>query len=267
MFSPKITSTDSFLDMPVSARELYFQLGMNADDDGFITPRKIMRMTGATADDLNVLIGKKFVIPFDSGVIVIAAWRVNNMVRKDWYKPTIYQEELAQLVENPSGKYEFVNEMLTDCSRRLGKVRLGKGRLGEGTDRPKLAESKPSVMVEEDFNQFWSSYPNKKNKVKAKVKFLTLKKELLPTILGSVEAQKKTRQWQDPRYIPHAVTWINNERWNDEETEVVLTKEQETIEMIRSCGGDQELAMNRMITKYGDGEKAEILKYKHLYGL
>jgi len=128
MFSPKVTSTDVFLDMPVSARELYFQLGMNADDDGFVTPRKIMRMIGASDDDLRVLTAKNFVIPFQSGVIVISGWRVNNLIRKDWYQETIYKEEKAQLCVKDNGEYQLVNEMLPNslpnCSHRLGKVSL-----------------------------------------------------------------------------------------------------------------------------------------------
>lgn len=126
MFSPKITNTDSFLDMPVSARELYFQLGMNADDDGFITPRKVLRMIGASEDDLKVLIAKNFVIPFNSGVIVITAWKINNLVRKDWYQETIYKEEKKMLETGANGEYRLVNEMLTNS---LTQVRLGKDRL------------------------------------------------------------------------------------------------------------------------------------------
>lgn len=144
MFSPKITNTDSFLDMPVSARELYFQLGMNADDDGFITPKKVIRMIGASEDDLKILVAKNFVIPFESGVIVITAWKVNNLIRKDWYQETIYREEKRMLTVADNGEYllirrkiispktrgelENVNEMLTSSLTqvRLGKVRLGK---------------------------------------------------------------------------------------------------------------------------------------------
>lgn len=145
MFSPKITSTDSFLDMPVSARELYFQLGMNADDDGFITPRKMMRMIGASEDDLKVLIAKNFVISFASGVIVISAWKVNNLVRKDWYQETIYTAEKAELETKTNGEYELVNEFVNNSST---EVRLGKVRLGKINTSPAKAGSKPRVKKE-----------------------------------------------------------------------------------------------------------------------
>jgi len=128
MFSPKITASDKFLDMPVSARELYFQLGMYADDDGFVTPKRIVRMLGASEDDLKVLIAKSFVMPFQSGVIVITAWKINNLVRKDWYQETIYKDERRLLVIDSNGEYRLVNEMLTNCQQNvdIGKVRLGK---------------------------------------------------------------------------------------------------------------------------------------------
>ena len=140
MFSPKVTNTDKFLDMPVSARELYFQLGMNADDDGFITPKKIIRMLGAADDDLKVLITKGFVIPFNTGVIVITAWRINNLVRKDWYQETIYKDEKKLLTLDNNGEYKLVNELVNEnvtnslTQVRLGKVRKDKELLSVGTD-------------------------------------------------------------------------------------------------------------------------------------
>lgn len=116
MFSPSIVSQDNFLDMPVSVRELYFQLGMNADDDGFITPKMVMRMTGASDDDLKTLVAKGFLIPFENGTVVIIHWKVNNLIRKDWYRPTRYQNEKRQLVIDKgnvlhlkSSVNEFVN--------------------------------------------------------------------------------------------------------------------------------------------------------------
>lgn len=93
MFCKEVIGSDKFLDLPVSSRELYFQLGMYADDDGFITPKKVIRMVGASDDDIKVLILKGFVIPFESGVVVIKHWRENNYLRNDRHKPTLFQEE------------------------------------------------------------------------------------------------------------------------------------------------------------------------------
>ena len=83
MFAKSIVLSDAFLDMPLSARCLYFTLGMFADDDGFVgSPKAIMRHCGASQDDMLVLIQKRFVLSFDSGVIVIKHWRLNNIPRK-----------------------------------------------------------------------------------------------------------------------------------------------------------------------------------------
>lgn len=128
MFSPQIIDSDAFLDMPTSAQSLYFHLGMRADDDGFVgNPKRIMKTVGGNEDDLKILIGKRFVLVFETGVIVIKHWRINNLVRKDWYKETVYLEEKNQLRIKENGSYtELVNENATTRSRRLGKVRLGK---------------------------------------------------------------------------------------------------------------------------------------------
>ena len=87
MFDKTITNSDEFLDMPDSSQNLYFHLSMNADDDGFVNNWKsIMRMTGHKQDDLKVLTAKQFIIPFDSGVIVIRHWRINNYLRNEVLK-------------------------------------------------------------------------------------------------------------------------------------------------------------------------------------
>src|SRR6266446_6139663 len=97
MFSSQIVSSDAFLEMPMTSQALYFHLGMSADDDGFVSPRKILRMIGAGEDDLKVLLSKGFVIPFDSGVIVITHWKQNNYIQADRYSPTIYKTERSTL--------------------------------------------------------------------------------------------------------------------------------------------------------------------------
>ncbi len=102
MFAKSVVTSDAFLDMSFSARCLYFALGMYADDDGFVdSPKSVMRQTGATQTDLNELINNRFVIPFESGVIVITHWNVNNNLRKDRHKPTLHAAEHALLrIEN-----------------------------------------------------------------------------------------------------------------------------------------------------------------------
>ena len=98
MFSSEVVCTDKFLDMPSSSQALYFQFGMKADDDGFISaPRQIARMANASDDDLRILLSKGYLIPFDSGVLVIKDWHVNNYLRKDRYTETRYLGEKSML--------------------------------------------------------------------------------------------------------------------------------------------------------------------------
>lgn len=97
MFANDIINSDPFLDMGQGAQLLYFHLGMQADDDGFVSPQRVMRMVGAMPDDLKVLEAKKFIISFPSGVRVIRHWREHNTVRMDRYVKTTYREERSKI--------------------------------------------------------------------------------------------------------------------------------------------------------------------------
>ena len=116
MFSLAVTDTDAFQDMPTSSQALYFHLGMHGDDDGFVgSPKKIARAAGCNADDIKLLITKGFIIPFESGVVVIRDWRVNNTLKNDRYHETLYQAEKALLSVNKAGAYELGEGMETSC--------------------------------------------------------------------------------------------------------------------------------------------------------
>lgn len=116
MFSKTIVKTDAFLDMSLSAQALYFHLGMEADDDGFVSPKMVMRLLGSTQDDFKVLVVKGFIIPFDSGVIVIRHWKQNNYIQSDRYQATIYQQEFKIACEdnvyNLDTQYSIVKNRL-----------------------------------------------------------------------------------------------------------------------------------------------------------
>lgn len=106
MFAKTIIDSDAFLDMPLSTQALYFHLSMRADDEGFINnPKKIQRMTGASEDDLKLLVAKNFVIPFESGIVVIKHWRIHNYIRADRLVATKYKEEREQLELKDNGAY------------------------------------------------------------------------------------------------------------------------------------------------------------------
>lgn len=136
MFSRKITESDQFLDMPMSAQVLYFHINMQADDDGFVGNAKtIKRMIGASDDDLKLLIAKQFLIPFETGIVVIRDWKIHNYIQKDRYSETFYQHEKAQLETLGNKQYQ---RMDTECIQNVSsldtQVRLGKDRLGKERD-------------------------------------------------------------------------------------------------------------------------------------
>lgn len=144
MISRQIVDSDAFLDMPVTARLLYYDLNMRADDDGFVNaPKKIMRMVGASTDDMNILLAKKFVIGFDSGIVVIKHWRIHNYIRRDTYQETTYKEEKALLELDENKAYRDIRGRAVDGTAtqvRLDKVRLDKVSKTKGFTPPGLEE-------------------------------------------------------------------------------------------------------------------------------
>lgn len=143
MFAKTIIDSDAFLEMPATSQLLYFHLSMRADDDGFVNkPKSLMRMVGCKDDDLKLLFVKKFLIPFESGVVVIKHWKIHNYIAKDRYTETKYKEEKATLVLDENNAYtQAVDDPYTDriqsvdepmTQGRLGKERLVQDSIGKG---------------------------------------------------------------------------------------------------------------------------------------
>lgn len=106
MLSEAILNSDAFMDMPLSTQMLYVHLNMRADDDGFVSsPKRIRMLVGAGEDDMKLLVAKRFILVFESGVIVIKHWRLHNYIKNDRYKPTLYQEEKKRLSVKKNGVY------------------------------------------------------------------------------------------------------------------------------------------------------------------
>ena len=154
MFTKKITDSDAFIKMSAASQALYMHLNQGADDDGFTDQiAQAMFKAHASQDDFQVLLSKRFVVMFESGVIVIKHWRMHNLIRKDRYTPTTYTRERSLLVIKENGIYtekhrqigaglEFGNQVATEWqpndNQRLpqdsiGKDSVGKGRLGYTT--------------------------------------------------------------------------------------------------------------------------------------
>ena len=142
MFARAVTGGARFLRMPVTSRLLYYDLGMAADDDGCVEAFAVMRMTGATEDDLKVLVSKGFVRVLNEDLVVyITDWQANNQIRKDRYHEGRYKGlidcEVGSLPDNqvtavrqPSGN-QMGDDLATEV--RLGKVSIGKASIGEAS--------------------------------------------------------------------------------------------------------------------------------------
>lgn len=152
MFAKAIIDSDAFLDMPLSTQALYFHLSMRADDEGFVgNPKKIQRMIGASDDDSKLLVMKRFILTFDSGIIVIKHWKIHNYIQADRFKETTYLEEKSMLALNENNAYTerihngynvdtecIHNGYNVDTQVRLGKDRdsleLGEDSLGNSAE-------------------------------------------------------------------------------------------------------------------------------------
>ncbi|MCC8439891.1 DNA replication protein [Leuconostoc pseudomesenteroides] len=183
MFSKEITTSDTFVDMPMSSQLLYFHLGMEADDEGFIGNAKMLsRAYGANSDDLSLLKAKGFIIMFETGVSVVKDWNLNNKIRKDRVKPTIYRSEKSLLNVDIDGAYYVDNQMATkrqpidnqmSAQDRLGKDRLGKDRkdILSGSDEPDRIPYKEIVdyLNKKTGSKYRSSGSKTKTLIKARV--------------------------------------------------------------------------------------------------
>lgn len=201
MFSLDVVDTDKFLDMPATSQNLYFHLGMRADDDGFVSnPKKITKLVNCGNDDLNVLISRGFVIALEDGIVVIRHWKQNNYIQNDRYRPTIYQSQRAALSVN-GGAYELDTECIQPVSKLEAQDSIGK--------------SKDSISNEYSvhFEKFWSAYPRKKEKAKtykaycARLKNGFSEEELLQAAKGYAAECRKDKQAE--KYIKLGSTFLS----------------------------------------------------------
>lgn len=195
MFAKTIIDSDAFIDMPLSTQALYFHLSMRADDDGFINnAKKIQRMIGAADDDLRMLAIKRFIIPFESGIVVIKHWKIHNYIRGDRKKNTVYPEEMSLLTEKDNGAYTLkaeepalspdqnylsvtcqsnVSQATVKCQHRLGKDSIVQDSIGEESiveDEPaaplpskpvrhKYGEYKNVLLSDEEYQKLITEFP------------------------------------------------------------------------------------------------------------
>ena len=209
MFAKTIIDSDAFLDMPLSTQSLYFHLSMRADDDGFINnPKKIQRMIGCSDDDLKLLIAKRFILPFDSGVVVIKHWKIHNYIQKDRYKETVYHEEKAMLTTKDNGAYTLDTECIHNGYSLETQVSIGKSK---AIDNNIYGDSEESI--DDFFDRIWKLYPRKQGKGSVSK---TQKKKLQR--IGYDELKRCVERYCDyisennisPKYIKQGSTFFNS---------------------------------------------------------
>ena len=174
MFSKQIVDSDAFLEMPLSTQALYFHLSMRADDDGFLNnAAKIRKIIGASEDDLKLLILKKFVIDFDDGIIVIKHWRINNYLRTDRYRETVYLEEKSMLEVNQNGSYSLKKDLGIPGGNQVvyqsdTQYRIDKNSIVESND----ARTHEDFDLEVNSQVIFRMWGNRNNFASAKVEWL-----------------------------------------------------------------------------------------------
>ncbi len=185
MFSPDIVSSEEFLSMPISSQALYFHLGMHADDDGFINPKPVMRLANIGDDDLRVLLAKRFLLTFETGVVVIKHWLIHNMIRADRYKPTRYIEEKERLQIKENKAY-------TDSWQPNGNQMAAQVRLGEVS---KEEESATEAVSHVSFKKTPRGFLNQRRIESGRPPME--KKEMTEAQLKSLKVDKPMRYFHD----------------------------------------------------------------------
>lgn len=218
MFSKNVARTDVFLDLPQTAQNLYFHLGIDADDDGFVSPKMVMRMLGSSADDLKLLIAKSFLLPFDDGVIVIRHWRVNNEIRQDRYKATQYSRH-KEMLSIKDGVYDLVVPVVVPTGDKMDtQVRLGKDSIGKSINTHKgeieAAKITPSTDNRDpDIQELWDfgktlGFASVKEKFNRYAIKRLLKQNDKEWLKQAISYSQKIR---GDRYAPQVNNWMDFE--------------------------------------------------------
>lgn len=210
MFAKSIVLSDVFLDMPMSARCLYFTLGMLADDDGFVgNPKSIMRQCGASQDDMLILLQKRYILGFESGVIVIKHWRMNNYLRNDRHQDTTYLEEKELLTIDNKGAYteKDGNKALFDVgipsdnqvTTVYGYTEDSIGKDSKGKDKDILSGNPDSESVKEIIDYLNSAigtrYTTRSKSTNAKIKARLKEGHTIDDFKTVID--NKSAQWKD----------------------------------------------------------------------
>lgn len=249
MFSVKITNTDRFLEMSPTAQCLYFHMSMEADDDGFVdNPKTVLRKVGCNEDDFRILLFKGYIIPFESGVVVIRDWHVNNYIRSDRYQKTHYLKELAQLGLNDDKSYILLgipndNQNATNDTLSIDKISIDKNSIDNKPEKAKKISEKEleemTGILLAIIKSKYSMASDRFNKKVCKQKLaVLLKKYEFEVIRVGYEnyINYKSELNTEITYILNISTFLNQETFNEyqEKIEVEKSKVKGNVNVIGS---------------------------------
>lgn len=228
MFAKSIVLSDAFLDMPMSARCLYFTLGMLADDEGFVgNPKSIMRQCGASNDDMNVLLAKRYVLGFESGVVVIKHWLINNFLRNDRKHETTYLEEKETLVIDEKGAYTERNKRGIPTDNHMvyqvdTEISIDKNSIDKNSNiRHKYGAYKNVLLSDDEMEKLKSEFPDWKERIERVSEYCASTgktyKNYLATIRTWARKDNPTSKRGDiiPEYAEEKNPAFDEERYNE----------------------------------------------------
>lgn len=246
MMSKKVIHSDDFMDLPATTKNLYFYLMIEADDDGFVnSPKRIQRMIGGTDDDAKLLLAKKFIISFESGVIVIKHWRMHNYIRSDRYKATTYTKEAEKLNLKDNGIYTL--DTVGIPSVNIGKDRLGEDSIGKVS----LVKSKKNNKKEFSFSlSKKQSYDNlsKEYKEKLKAKCLLIDGDISRYEDFVTQLEAKGYQYKD--FSRAYMSWDKERKYKSYKP---TQEPQLGEEWVRILGGNYAIAINTKTLEMKEG--------------
>lgn len=200
MFSREVVESDDFLDLPLSAQGLYLHICMEADDDGFVNnANRIRKVVEASEQDYNILFGRGYLLRMKSGLVVVAHWRICNTIRKDRYKPTVYQSEFARLKIKD-------NVYVVDETEKANAVPASKITI-------------PEDKTVQKFEEFWKAYPRKEHRALAEHEYAMLIMQGISEdmLIASAKAYARDKADADPKYLNCPDTWLHKNIFTDYE--------------------------------------------------
>lgn len=215
MIDKDFVLSNNYLTMNNASQILYIRLLVSADDEGFVANSRLFVRRPSV---LRELVTHELVYCFDGGLLLLRHWHVHNKIRKDMFKPTVYQAEKALVTLGSDNIYYLNSVTETDQSRTenvtqdsIGKDSIGKDSAGKEKDQAACGAARDI-----DFENFWKLYPCKVGKEDARAVFY---KTDVPVqiIMEGLQNHINSHRWlsDDGKFIPNPANWLSKRQWED----------------------------------------------------